>query len=76
MESFWVQKVKKAEKWCEMTAELKSDNLQYNTLVRWFAGTNDLSTKRLMFQCHFFIISSRLRALKTFFFMFWQIYKK
>ena len=28
---------------------LKSDNLQYNTLVRWFAGTNDSSTKRLMF---------------------------
>ena len=28
----------------------KSDNLQYNTLVRWFAGTNESSTKRLMFQ--------------------------
>ena len=27
----------------------KSDNLQYNTLVRWFAGTNDSSTKCLMF---------------------------
>ena len=24
---------------------LKSDNLQYNTLVCWFAGTNDSSTK-------------------------------
>jgi hypothetical protein len=33
--------------------ELKSDNLQYNTLVRWFAGTNDLLTKRLMFQALF-----------------------
>ena len=30
--------------------QLKSENLQYNTMVRWFAGTNDLSTKRLMFQ--------------------------
>ena len=29
----------------------KSDNLvQYDTLVRWFAGTNDSLTKRLMFQ--------------------------
>ena len=28
---------------------LKSDNLQYNTLVRWVVGTNDSSTKRLMF---------------------------
>ena len=27
----------------------KSDNLQYNTLVRWFARTNDLLTKHLMF---------------------------
>jgi len=32
----------------------KFDNLQYNTLVRWFAGTGDLSTKRLMFQALFF----------------------
>jgi hypothetical protein len=28
----------------------KSDNLQYNTLVRWFAGTNDSAIKHLMFQ--------------------------
>ena len=28
---------------------LKSDNLQYNTLVCWVVGTNDSSTKRLMF---------------------------
>ena len=32
---------------------LKSNNLQYNTLVRWFALTNDLLTKRLMFQALF-----------------------
>ena len=29
-------------------------NLQYNTLVCWFAGTNDLSTKHLIFQALFF----------------------
>ena len=34
-------------------------NLQYNTLVRWADGTNDLSTKRLTFQVFFFIISYR-----------------
>ena len=27
----------------------KSDNLQYNTLVRWFAGTNDSSTMCLKY---------------------------
>ena len=27
----------------------KSDNLQYKTLIRWFPGTNDSSTKPLMF---------------------------
>ena len=29
--------------------EVKSDNLQYNTLTRWIAGTNFSLTKRLMF---------------------------
>ena len=44
---------------------LKSNNLQYNTLVHWFAGTNDSSTKCLMFQALlFFIISYRLGHLK------------
>ena len=37
---------------------LKSNNLQYNTLARWVNGTNDLSTKCLMFQVLFFIIIS------------------
>ena len=32
----------------------KSENLQYNTLVRWADGTNDSSTKHLMFQVLFF----------------------
>ena len=31
----------------------KSDNLQYNTLCHWVAGTNDSSTKCLMFQVLF-----------------------
>ena len=30
----------------------KSVNLQYNTLIRWADGTNDSSTKHLMFQVH------------------------
>ena len=33
---------------------LKSVNLQYNTLVHWDAGTKDSSTKHLMFQVLFF----------------------
>ena len=55
---------------------LKSDNLQYNKLVRWADGTNDSSTKRLMFQEFFFIISYRLRALKTLYFHFCNFIKK
>ena len=38
----------------EVPLHLKSDNLQYDTVDRWVAGTNDLSTKRLMFQVFFF----------------------
>ena len=33
---------------------LKSDNLQYNTLVCWANGTNDSLTKGLTFQAFFF----------------------
>ena len=33
---------------------LKSDNLQYNTLGRWVDGMNDSSTKRLMLEAIFF----------------------
>ena len=33
---------------------LKSDNLQYNTLVRWADGTNNSSTNGLTFQVYFF----------------------
>jgi hypothetical protein len=56
--------------------ELKSVNLQYDTVVRWDAGTKDSSTKRLMFQAlSFFIISHRLGALKTLFFYYKKIKK-
>ena len=44
-------------------SNLRSDNLQYNTLVRWVDGTNNSSTKRLMFQAFFSLIG--LRALKS-----------
>ena len=54
----------------------KSDNLQYYTLAHWVPGMNESSTKRLMFQTlFFFIISYRLRALKTLYFCFWKIIK-
>ena len=52
---------------------IKTNNLQNNTLVRWANGTNDSSTKRLMFQVFslfFFIISYRLRTLKALYFHF------
>ena len=39
---------------CYYSNQLKSDNLQYNTLVRWANGTNDSLTKRLTFQVFFF----------------------
>jgi hypothetical protein len=52
----------------------KSDNLQYNMLVGWFAWTNDSSTKGLMFQVLvtlLFMISYRLIGhSKLFNFMF------
>ena len=57
-------------------ADFKSNNLQYNTLVRLADGTNDSSTKRLTFQVFFFIISYRLRALKTLYFHFCNLIKK
>ena len=55
---------------------MKSDNLQYNMLVRWFAGTNDSLNNRLMFKAFFFIISYILRALKTLYFYFCKFIKK
>ena len=52
---------------------LKSVNLQYNTLVCWADGTNDSSTKRLMFQVSFFfhkILQNSLQKPFQFFFFF------
>ena len=46
----------------------ESKNLQYNTLVCWFAGTNDLTTKGLMFQVLFFAKS--LQFICYFFYKF------
>ena len=44
-------------------SNMKSDDLQYYTLVCRFAGTNDLLTKHLMFQVSFlFIISFKIRG--------------
>ena len=54
----------------------KSDNLQYNTLVRWVAVTNNSATKRLTIQVFFFIVSYRLMALKTLCFYFRKFIKK
>ena len=51
---------------------LKSDNLQYNTLVRWFAGTNDSSTKCLMFQVLFFFTISFKILCKNCFVLFFH----
>ena len=55
---------------------IKTNNLQYNMLVRWADGTNDSSTKCLTFQAFFFIISYRLMALKTLYFHFCKKKKK
>ena len=54
----------------------KSDNLQYNTLVCWVAGTNDSSTKRLMFQVLFFshnFLQNSLQKSFEFIFLFFYI---
>ena len=54
----------------------KSVNLQYNKLVCWADGTNNSSTKCLMFQVFFFTIFYRLRALKTLYLQFCIFIKK
>ena len=45
---------------------LKSVNLQYNTLVCWDDGPNESSTKRLMFQVSFIMISCKILCKKPF----------
>ena len=55
----------------------KSVNLQYNTLGCLDDGTNQSSTKSLMFQVLFFFYTFyRLRALKTLYFYFCNFIKK
>ena len=52
---------------CQIFRNLKFDNLQYNMLVRWVPGTNDWSTKCLMFQVlSFFIISCKILCRNCF----------
>ena len=53
----------------------KSDNLQYNTLVRWFSGTKDSSSKCLKFQVLFFFMIFCKNCFNSFsyFFQFTKI---
>ena len=53
----------------------KSVNLQYNMLIRLANGTNDSSTKRLMFQVLFFFIKSCKILCKNLFIHFLLFYK-
>ena len=53
-----------------MQLDLKSVNLQYNTLVRWADGTNDVSTKSLMFQVLLFFHKILHKPFQLFFFIF------
>ena len=56
------------------SSALKSDNLQYNTLVRLADGTNDSSTKHLMFQEFFFVLISCKILCKNNFNLFSYLY--
>ena len=51
---------------------LKSDNIQFNTLVCWIPQTNDSSTKHLMFHA----VSYRLRHSKLFISNFYKYKRK
>ena len=58
------------------TMIVKFDNLQYNTLGRWVAGTNDSLTKRLMFQVLFFFpdfLQNSLQKSFQFIFLFFLL---
>ena len=57
------------------TGKVKWNPTIFN-IIRWVNGTNDSSTKRLMFRALFFFINSyKLRALKTLYFKFCKIIK-
>ena len=53
---------------------LKIDNLQYNTLICWFTGTNDQTSD--VPGIIFLIISDRLRVPKTLYFYFCKSIRK
>ena len=57
--------------------ELKSINLQYNTLVCWTHGTNDSLTKRMVFQVlsFFFHKIFQILCINPFNFFFFSFYK-
>ena len=70
-----VHKIRAIPQWNEILSEgyfyihiHKSVNLQYITLGCLDDGTNESSTKSLMFQVLFFYTFYRLRALKTLYF--------
>ena len=58
---------------------LNSDNLQYNKLVCWVAGTNDSLTKHLMFQALFsfnnFSLNSLQKSFQSIFLYFYNFTK-
>ena len=63
----FLKKLKKVNRFIQ-TASFYSKliNLKLYNIICWFAGTNDSSTKGLMFQALFsFIISYTFRAIKT-----------
>ena len=62
----------KATASCMHQCVVKSDNLQYNTLVRWFAGTNDSSSKYFF---HNFLQNS-LQKLFQLIFLFFHKFTK
>ena len=71
--SYWPTSTGRNWHWCfflKKERQQKSDNLQYNTLVCWFARTNDSSTKRLMFQALFFIHNFLKNSLQKSFHFF------
>ena len=53
-ENYFENALNSLTNYCTKREGTKSYNLQYNTLVCWGVGTNDSSTKRLMFQVSFF----------------------
>ena len=55
-------------------SDMKSDNLQYNTLGRWFDRLMDQASD--VPSIIFFIVSYRLRALQTLYFYVFKVIKK